>query len=235
MAMWPERDERQQHQHQPQPYRTPATPSTASDELSDGERDRMVALLRMHCTEGRISLDEFSDRVGLVYGARSTQELDRLVYDLPVPWRDEPAPSPVPAFAFGNKSKSKDKDKDKERAPRRPVRWLVAVFSQSTKSGRFRLDDDSVAVALFGECTIDLSDALIDAPSVNLAAVSVFGQVNVIVPEGIHVELEGIAVFGDRRFDVSGEPPVPGSPVIVVKAYACFGEVRVRSRRAGRS
>jgi hypothetical protein len=197
-------------------------PERERNDLSDGERDRVVALLRMHCTEGRISLDEFSDRIGLVYAANSAQELDRLVQDLPVPWRDEtPALTVAPA---------------RSRRPmrRRPMKWLVAVFSQSTKRGRFRLDEDSVALALFGECTIDLSDALIDAPSVSLSAVAAFGQVTVIVPEGIHVELEGVAIFGDRRFDVSGEPPVPGSPVIVVKAYACFGEVRVRSHRPGR-
>jgi hypothetical protein len=224
--MLPERDDA----HQPQRQRGRA------HDLSDGERDRVVALLRMHCTEGRISLDEFSDRVGLVYAADSARELDRLVHDLPVPWRDEPPvlQEPAPVWRGLSPAEWRGGPRGAGRAPRRPIRWLVAVFSESKKQGRFRLDEDSVALALFGDCTIDLSDALIEAPRVELSAVSLFGQVTVIVPEGIHVELEGVAIFGDRRFDVSGEPPVPGSPVIVVKAYACFGEVRVRTRRAGR-
>lgn len=120
------------------------------------------------------------------------------------------------------------------RRRRKPLRAVVAVFSSSTKRGRFRIDDESAAVAVFGECTIDLSDALIESPEVALTAVAAFGEVTVIVPDGIHVELEGVAIFGERRFDVRGSAPVPGSPTVVIKAYACFGEVRVRSPRGQR-
>jgi hypothetical protein len=202
--VWPERDDAWKH---------------GRSDIGDDERDRVVALLRLHCTEGRISLDEFSDRAGLAYAARSAAELDRVVRDLPVPWRDEPQPR-QPAGG--------------ERRRRKAMRAVVAVFSSSTKRGRFRIDDGSVAVALFGECRIDLSDALIESPEVVVTAVAAFGEVTVIVPDGIHVELEGIAVFGERRFDVRGEAPMPGSPTVVVKAYACFGEVRVRSPRGNR-
>jgi len=198
-------------------------------DITDGERDRVVALLRLHCTEGRISLDEFSDRAGLAYAAASSAELDRVVYDLPVPWRDEPPP----VRYADNDHLPRPQPREKRR--RKPMRAIVAVFSESAKRGRFRIDDESAAIAVFGECTVDLSDALIEAPEVTVTAVAVFGEVTVVVPEGIHVELEGIAVFGERRFDVRGERPMPGSPTVVVKAYACFGEVRVKSRRGLRS
>ena len=207
--MWPERD---QGRWQP--------------EITDGERDRVVALLRLHCTEGRISLDEFSDRAGLAYAANSSDELDRVVHDLPVPWKDEPPP-----VRYTDQRPRLPNEKRR----RKPMRAIVAVFSESAKRGRFRIDDESAAIAVFGGCTVDLSDALIEAPEVTVTAVAVFGEVTVVVPEGIHVELEGIAVFGERRFDVRGERPMPGSPTVVVKAYACFGEVRVKSRRGLRS
>lgn len=209
--MWPERDQ----------GRWKADP-----EITDGERDRVVALLRLHCTEGRISLDEFSDRAGLAYAATSSAELDRVVHDLPVPWKDEPTP-----VRYTDDHQARQPKKRR----RKPMRAIVAVFSESAKRGRFRIDDESAAIAVFGECTVDLSDALIEAPEVTVTAVAVFGEVTVVVPEGIHVELEGIAVFGERRFDVRGERPMPGSPTVVVKAYACFGEVRVKSRRGLRS
>ena len=48
-----------------------------------------MAVLRLHCTEGRITLDEFSDRVGNVYNARTAGELDAVVADLPVPWSED--------------------------------------------------------------------------------------------------------------------------------------------------
>ena len=211
--MWPERDQGRWKADVPDIH------------ITDGERDRVVALLRLHCTEGRISLDEFSDRAGLAYAATSSAELDRVVYDLPVPWRDEPQP-----VRYTDERPRLQREKRR----RKPMRAIVAVFSESAKRGRFRIDDESAAIAVFGECTVDLSDALIEAPEVTVTAVAVFGEVTVVVPEGIHVELEGIAVFGERRFDVRGERPMPGSPTVVVKAYACFGEVRVRSGRGAR-
>ena len=60
--------------------------SARDPRIADVDRDRVVAVLRMHCTEGRITLDEFSDRVGDVYNARTQSELDSVVRDLPVPW-----------------------------------------------------------------------------------------------------------------------------------------------------
>src|SRR3954462_4396930 len=167
--------------------------------IADTDRDRVVALLRMHCTEGRITLDEFSDRVGEVYNARTERELDAVVRDLPVPWSPE-APH---------------EERD-AKPPRRPVQWLVAIFSNSSKRGRFRLDDESTAIAAFGDCTLDLSEALIDTPNPLITAVAAFGNVTVIVPDGIDVNMQGLPVFGSTRCDVGSSPPVPGPPVITV-------------------
>jgi hypothetical protein len=182
--------------------------------IADADRDRVVALLRLHCTEGRITLDEFSDRVGAVYEARTADALDDVVRDLPVPWSAGPASEPAPA------------------RPRKAVKWMVAVFGDSTRRGRFTLDDESAAVAAFGDCTLDLSEALIEGPNPLVTAVAVFGDVTVIVPDGIEVDLEGVAIFGDKRCTTGDTPPVPGSPVVLVRAFALFGDVRVRPPRA---
>ena len=50
---------------------------------SDEERDRTVAALRRHFTAGRISSDEFEERVGSAYQATRRGDLDILVMDLP--------------------------------------------------------------------------------------------------------------------------------------------------------
>ena len=183
--------------------------------IADSDRDRVVAVLRLHCTEGRLTLDEFSDRVGAVYEARTADDLDEVVRDLPVPWSSSgPAGEPAPA------------------RPRKAVKWMVAVFGDSTRRGRFTLDDESAAVAAFGDCTLDLSEALIEGPNPLVTAVAVFGDVTVIVPDGIEVDLEGVAIFGDKRCTTGDTPPVPGSPVVLVRAFALFGDVRVRPPRA---
>ncbi|GAA3157379.1 DUF1707 and FHA domain-containing protein [Nonomuraea roseoviolacea] len=50
---------------------------------SDGERDRAIGELRDRAVEGRISHDTFVGRVDQALRARSRDELDRLVADLP--------------------------------------------------------------------------------------------------------------------------------------------------------
>jgi hypothetical protein len=58
---------------------SPATPILASD----AERERSIALLREAVGEGRLTLEEFTERVGLAQAARTDQELARLRHDLP--------------------------------------------------------------------------------------------------------------------------------------------------------
>jgi hypothetical protein len=203
----------------PEQSRNPAS------RVSDRDRDRYVAVLRMHCTEGLLTLDEFSDRVGAVFAATTAGELELTVRDLPLPWEDPPAFLDAPG------------ERDRRR---RPVRWLIAIFGSSGQRGRYRLDDESNAVAIFGDCMFDLSDAMIEGPNPIINAVAVFGDVKIIVPEGIDVELDGLSVFGTKRCETSGASIVPGSPVIRVRALAVFGDVRVRTtrntgRRPGRS
>ena len=51
--------------------------------VSDAERERSIALLRLAVGEGRLTLEEFSERVGHAYAARTDQELASLAQDLP--------------------------------------------------------------------------------------------------------------------------------------------------------
>jgi hypothetical protein len=51
--------------------------------VSDGDRERCITILRRHTTEGRLTLDEFSDRVGEAYAARTYADLDQTLRELP--------------------------------------------------------------------------------------------------------------------------------------------------------
>ncbi|HEX7166852.1 MAG TPA: DUF1707 domain-containing protein [Acidimicrobiales bacterium] len=211
---------------------TPEHVRQAAAAVRDADRDRLVARLRTECTEGRITLDQFSDLVGEVFAADTREELDRVVAVIP------PVPL-APAAALADPVAPAATPSAAARAARaiRARRWMVAVFGEVSNRGRYKLDEPSAAVAVFGECTVDLSDATIDGEEAVIHAVAVFGDVTVIVPEGIDVVLEGLAFFGTRRCDVTAQP-LPGSPVVVVRAFACFGDVRVRSprtRSGGRS
>ncbi|MFD9902659.1 DUF1707 domain-containing protein [Streptomyces sp. NPDC059063] len=73
--------------------------STASPVLraSDAERDRVEAQLRHHCALGRLTLPELEERVAMAFEARTRDQLDALVRDLPGEV-EEPAASPAPVI-----------------------------------------------------------------------------------------------------------------------------------------
>ena len=58
---------------------------------SDAERDQAVERLRTHAVDGRLTLEEFADRVERAYAARTVDDLNELSSDLP-----ETTPAPAP-------------------------------------------------------------------------------------------------------------------------------------------
>jgi hypothetical protein len=50
---------------------------------SDADRERAVSALRRHFVDGRLSVDELSERVEQGYSAGTLSELDALLADLP--------------------------------------------------------------------------------------------------------------------------------------------------------
>ena len=68
---------------------------------SDADRERIVEQLRQHTAEGRLTMDEFDQRMSAAYAARTYGELAELTRDLPVdlgtrsrggvpPWQQSP-------------------------------------------------------------------------------------------------------------------------------------------------
>ncbi|HEV3264022.1 MAG TPA: adenylate/guanylate cyclase domain-containing protein [Acidimicrobiales bacterium] len=178
---------------------------------ADADRDRTVTLLREHVVVGRLTLDEFSERVGSALAARTRGELEALVADLPA----QPEPEPE--------------------ATRRHVRrWIVAVMSGATAKGRWRVGDHTTAIAVMGGCVLDLRQAEIYGSEAVINAFAIMGGIDIIVPEGIDVELAGFAVMGGRNSRIRDIPIIPGSPRIIIRAFPIMGGVEVRSRPSGR-
>ena len=58
-------------------------PSNPKIRASDADRERTVALLREHLAAGRLTAEEFHDRMDRALEARTLGELDELLADLP--------------------------------------------------------------------------------------------------------------------------------------------------------
>ena len=57
--------------------------TAAGGRVGDAARDHVVTLLREHCTTGRLTLDEFSERVCAALAAHTWAELQAALADLP--------------------------------------------------------------------------------------------------------------------------------------------------------
>jgi hypothetical protein len=90
------------------------------------------------------------------------------------------------------------------------------------------------AFAMFGGVELDLRSATFAGGEAEIVAVAVMGGIDITVPEGLTVQVDGMGIFGG--FDQRAEGPGgPGSPVLRIKGAALFGgvDVKRKPRRKG--
>jgi class 3 adenylate cyclase len=183
---------------------------------SDADRDRAVVELREHTAAGRLTLEEFSDRVEHVYAARNLEEIDAVGRDLP----------------------SLETLSARAHARRRATRFTGVVFGNTRRTGRLRLPRFSVAFVAFGDVDLDLRRAELSGSVASVVALVLFGNIDVYVPEAVEVDLGGFTVFGHRREWGRDVDPHPSTPLLRVKVFSLFGTSdvwRVPAHWAGRT
>lgn len=171
---------------------------------SDDERERAAELLQRACGDGRLTLEQFSVRVGAVWAAETSAELVRATGDL--------APAPIVGSA-------------------QTVDSILTVFSENKRRGRWRLRSPRLWLrTVFGSTSLDLREVLTDQPVIEISGFCLFGELKVIVPEGVEVDVTGATVFSARQQNLAPVPRVPGTPEVRVEVAAWFSNVEVMSR-----
>lgn len=176
---------------------------------SDRDRDLAVDRLSDACSDGRLGLEDFSNRLERALGARTLAELAEIVADLRRP------------------------DLQVASSRRRGSSWFVSIMGSTMRRGRWLLGASSQAVAVMGECVLDLRQAEVASRDSHILAVTLMGEITVIVPEGIDVDISGIAIMGSKELRGGDARPLPGSPTIRVTCVAIMGEITVRVKASG--
>jgi uncharacterized protein DUF1707/cell wall-active antibiotic response 4TMS protein YvqF len=174
----------------------------ASLRASDADREQALAVLREHVVAGRLTLDEFCERVDAALRARVAGELAQLHDDLPAALMRSPG------------------------SRRRPALFTTALLGRVVRRGRFRLRRWSLAASAFGDLDFDLRDATVDEERAAVTVLAVFGNVDLYVPEGVNVDVGGLTVFGHRR-DWGRDAGQPDAPTIHVRIYGFAGTIDV--------
>lgn len=107
---------------------------------------------------------------------------------------------------------------------------LVAVFSSSTRKGRWRIGRRTNAFSLFGNVEIDLTEALFEQRLTVINATAILGNVEVRVPENVTLRGSGTGIFGNFEVDTL-ESENPEAPVVVVNGYSVFGNIEAKPKR----
>jgi hypothetical protein len=85
-------------------------------------------------------------------------------------------------------------------------------------------------VSVFTVQTLDLGTAQLEARESRVTIITAFGGASVIAPQGVSLDISGIAPFGGRNDNRAERPPFPGSPVIRIRAFSIFGGVSIEDR-----
>jgi hypothetical protein len=155
------------------------------------------------------------------------------------------SPSDVPAASPPSSPSSPSSGEPWDDEQRETV---VAVFGDTSRAGAWYPPDRLIAIAGFGNVKLDFRDADLPAGPTEIRPFAVFGNVEVIVPRHIDVELNGVSLFGSIKHTtdrtagrklidrVLGKPPPAAAPLpeddedrwLVVQGWAVFGNVKVK-------
>ena len=176
---------------------------------SDADREIICARLQEGHVHGRLTLEELSQRLDTALKARTRGELLPLIQDLPAP------PGTV------------------EGPP--PKRWHIGVMGSTRRHGRWLVPEESWWTAVMGKCRLDLTKAQFEAQVTTINIARAMGSIEVRVPKGYEIHLEGTSLLGGKHLRLDGPPPPPGAPVIRIRVLSGMGAVKVTDRESLRS
>lgn len=174
--------------------------------VTDMEREQYVRRLGDHYALDHISLEEYEFRVQAALRASQGYELAATVSDLP---------------SLPNEGVVRVASDDTDR-PR--SRSLLAFMAGVVRKGRWRLPKRLNVVAVMGGAELDLRDADFSRGETTIWVLAVMGGVGVVVPPGVRLESDGVAIMGAFT-DQDGLPAVArdDAPLIRVRGLAIMG------------
>jgi hypothetical protein len=178
----------------------------------DRDRDAVVQRLQEAFAEGRLDDEEFDRRTRAALTAQLSSDLAVLTRDLPASTSPAPILRPAPVS-------------------RKPGRLAIAYKSSVRRAGRWQVPEQFRAVVYKGSGHIDLRAAELTAPVTTLFAVAYKSRIDVLVPLGVRVELDGFGVSKGWSAEEDLESRLPAdAPVVHVRGIGYKGTIEVSTK-----
>jgi len=189
---------------------------------SDADRDRVLDVLRAAVGEGRLTADEFEERVQAVLSARTFGELAAFTADLPAPGHYVPSapghyvPSRTPAAA-----------------PPEEIRIAQRGGSVS-RTGHWAVPRRLELRPSWCDVTLDFTEAVITHDTLLIDMRMRGGSLTLVAGPGVVVDAEGLTV---RYTDVEMRPNAePGAKVVLrIELVGRMRYGRIEVQRPGRA
>jgi hypothetical protein len=188
-------------------------------------REKTIALLTDHFAKDDLDMEEFERRLTVAHRAENIHDLDRLVADLPA------TPAPTTALARAPKP-----------APIVPApsvvdrRTMVAIMGGFQRNGTWTAPRHLRIFCFWGGAELDFRDARLPEGTTEVSVFAMMGGVQIIVPPGLAVEMDGTAIMGGfEHMERAPAEPDPDRPVLRVRGFVMMGGVSVQTRLPGES
>ncbi|HEX2171614.1 MAG TPA: DUF1707 domain-containing protein [Dehalococcoidia bacterium] len=184
-------------------------PMREGDRLAgDADRQRAEARLRDAYVEGRLTLDEYSDRVEAALAARTQGQLQEITRDL-----SDRAPRQI--------------------QPAAPTR-IYTILGEHKRSVRGIVTEPLEIYAFMADCKVDLSAADLSDDEVVVSVMAVMADVKVYVPPETRVILDVAAILSSTKEGRRTRDPAPDAPIVRVRGASVMSSIEVRDSAPGR-
>ncbi|HEY4392742.1 MAG TPA: DUF1707 domain-containing protein [Polyangia bacterium] len=187
-------------------------------------RERAIATLSDAFANDALDVDEFERRVTRAHTSESAEEIAALTGDLPASTAALATAKATVALATAAPESGT--------APE----TVYAIFGGVDRRGSWTVPRRWRVVATFGGAQLDLREARFPTGVIDLEVRAVFGGVQIIVPPGLAVEVQGTAIMGGFQ-NVNRAPvhPDPDAPLLRIRGLAFMGGVDITMRLPGES
>jgi hypothetical protein len=181
-------------------------------------RERVIAALQEHFAHDALDVDEFERRVTLAHTTSDAAAIEALLDGLP-------ALAGAPAVATQALVPAPEV---------RPTQTVRAIMSSTERRGPWTVPRRLVVRATMSSTVLDFRDARLPAGPVDLDLRSVMSSTEIIVPPGLAVSTEGVAIMGSfEHVDRAPAQPDPEAPLLRIRGLAVMSSVEIRMRLPG--
>lgn len=194
------------------------------------QRETVVQQLTDACAADIIDVEEFERRIGLAHQSNEPTALQRLVQDFAestsantaASLAVSPAQQVRPALARTDTQKS-----------------MTVILNQLNKDGPWQVPAPPQVCAALGASASDFRQVQFDSAHTQLRLHLSLGNVEIIVPPTMNVEIDATAILGSiERKGPAPTAPIargPNTPTLRITGYAILSSVEISTRLPGES